>query len=99
MSKKLLDTMVNRFLCWKLPKDFHPDAGISFTPTHFQNGENADLHWPVGTNLLTAVQARAMFEHLLAGAIVQPDRYETEAEGEAFTDGYFECRDEMMNAP
>lgn len=57
--------MVDRFLGWRLPADFAPDAGISFTPTPFQRGEQADLHWPVGTNLFTAVQARAMFEHAL----------------------------------
>lgn len=65
MDEKQIDEIVNRFLCWKLPKDFNPDAGISFTPTHFQKGENADLHWPVGTNLFTAVQARQMFMHAL----------------------------------
>lgn len=26
----LVKEMVNRFLVWKLPKDFAPDAGISF---------------------------------------------------------------------
>jgi hypothetical protein len=49
--------MVDRFLGWKLPQDFAPDAGISFTPsTH-------PLGWPVGTNLLAAKQAKEMFEH------------------------------------
>lgn len=33
MSKTMIDKMVDRFLCWKLPKDFAPDAGISFKPT------------------------------------------------------------------
>ena len=99
MSKKLIDEMVDRFLCWKLPKDFHPDAGISFTPTHFQQGENADLHWPVGTNLLTAEQVRAMFEHVLAGAVAPPDRYTTEEEGDAFAHGYIEGYDEAKRAP
>lgn len=52
---------VDRFLGWKLPQDFAPDAGISFMPsTH-------PLGWPVGTNLLSADQAKAMFEHALAG--------------------------------
>jgi hypothetical protein len=51
--------MVNRFLGWKLPSDFAPDAGISFAPsTH-------PLGWPTGTNLLAADQARAMFEYVL----------------------------------
>lgn len=53
--------MVDRFLGWPLPKDFGPDAGISFTPSTHPMG------WPVGTNLFTADQARAMFEHALGG--------------------------------
>lgn len=60
-----VEGMVNRFLCWKLPDDFAPDAGVSFTPGPHQSPGN--LHWPIGTNLLTAVQAREMFEHCLAG--------------------------------
>jgi hypothetical protein len=53
---------VDRFLGWKLPQDFAPDAGISFTPsTH-------PLGWPVGTNLLSADQAKEMFTHCLQDA-------------------------------
>ena len=54
--------MVDRFLGWKLPRDFSPDCGISFTPP--ANPECG----PVGTNLLNADQARQMFEHVLAAA-------------------------------
>lgn len=51
--------MVDRFLSWALPEDFAPDAGISFIA-------NRSPHcWPLGTNLLTAAQAREMFEHVL----------------------------------
>lgn len=59
-----IDAMVDRFLAWKLPKDFQPDGGISFKPsvTHPES-------WPIGTNLLTAVQARAMLEHIMASSI------------------------------
>jgi len=64
MSKTTIDKMVDRFLCWMLPKDFSPDAGISFKPPK-PDGYGAHW-WPVGTNLLTADQARAMFEHCLA---------------------------------
>lgn len=55
-----IDAMVNRFLGWRLPNDFAPDAGIQFTPSTNPHG------WPVGTNLLTAVQAKAMFEYATA---------------------------------
>lgn len=55
----MLSAMVDQFLCWKLPKDFGPDAGISFVPTH----DHDSPHWPIGTNLLTAEQARQMFRN------------------------------------
>jgi hypothetical protein len=63
---KVTDEMVNRFLCWKLPVDFHPDAGISFTPEYNQNTPYPAKHEPVGTNLFSADQARQMLEHVLA---------------------------------
>ena len=64
MSKPNIDEAVNRFLRWKLPKDFYPDAGISFART--VNGEErSDAWWPVGTNLFTAQQAREMLEYVI----------------------------------
>ena len=57
---ELIKRAAERFLCWKLPVPFSPDNGISFTPP-----TNPDW-WPVGTNLLDADQAKAMFEHCLA---------------------------------
>ena len=51
--------MVSRFLFWQLPLDFDPDCGVSFEkPVH-------PASWPVGTNLFTATQARAMVRHML----------------------------------
>lgn len=61
-----IDQMVNRFLSWKLPKDFCPDAGISFKPTKpYEGDELGNSWWPIGTNLLTAVQAREMIKHII----------------------------------
>lgn len=62
---QVTDQMVNNFLAWRLPQAFAPDNGISFTPpapvaSGFFDG------WPIGTNLLTAAEARAMLEHVLA---------------------------------
>ena len=51
--------MVSRFLTWRLPDDFAPDGGVSFVKPNHPNS------WPVGTNLLTATQARQMLEHVL----------------------------------
>lgn len=66
MSDEQIKQMVNRFLSWKLPEDFNPDAGIVFTPP-----EHGATWWPVGTNLLTATQAEAMIRHL-AGDMTYP---------------------------
>lgn len=54
----MIDKMVDRFLGWKLPKEFAPDGGISFEEKAW---------WPIGTNLLTADQAKQMFEHAVGG--------------------------------
>jgi hypothetical protein len=62
--------MVDRFLAWKLPEDFHPDAGISFSP-HFnveynaKHGKPPQRHEPIGTNLFTATQTMEMLRHVL----------------------------------
>ena len=73
-GSRVLMAMVDRFLAWKLPEDFSPDAGISFKPEY--NVEyNAKLgippqrHEPIGTNLFTATQATEMIEHILGGAM------------------------------
>jgi hypothetical protein len=55
---KVSDDMVNRFLAWMLPADFHPDGGITFKPS-------MTWSWPVGRNLLTAEQTRRMLEQVL----------------------------------
>jgi hypothetical protein len=60
-----INTLVNRFLGWKLPATFGPDAGISFKPYHPNQTPDSGL-WPIGTNLLTASEAREMLEHVLA---------------------------------
>lgn len=70
MSKNQIDAMVDRFLGWKLPDDFCPDAGISFDPEYnvecmAKQGKPPMRHEPVGTNLLTADQVRQMFEYCL----------------------------------
>lgn len=63
------DAMVDRFLGWKLPEDFSPDAGISFKPTKPYDEPG---WWPVGTNLLHAGQAKEMLQHVVGGAPVLP---------------------------
>jgi hypothetical protein len=67
----LMSVMVDRFLSWQLPKDFCPDAGISFKPT---KPDGYGTHWwPVGTNLFTAEQAKAMVRHMLKAGSTTDD--------------------------
>lgn len=70
-----LDAMVNRFLGWRLPIDFWPDCGIEFhrigKPGQTNYGRFA--YEPVGTNLFTADQAKAMFEYCLSGNLEQEE--------------------------
>lgn len=63
-QQAIIKDMVNRFLGWKLPKTFNPDCGISFKSNDAPGGS-----WPIGTNMLTADEATAMFEHCLPAAI------------------------------
>ena len=62
----MVERAVTRFLSWKLPKDFHPDGGVVFIPTKGRGYDSP--HWPCGTNLLNAQQARDMLRHVLAAA-------------------------------
>lgn len=72
MNDAQISHMVSRFLAWKLPESFRPDAGISFEPEYnaewnAQEGRPPSRHEPSGTNLLDATQARAMVLHMLDG--------------------------------
>src|SRR5574338_369983 len=66
-----IDKMVDRFLTWPLPKDFAPDCGISFDGRK-DDEWNKNKTWPIGTNLFTADEARAMILHLLAAPATEP---------------------------
>ena len=69
------EEMLTRFLSWKLPSDFMPDAGITFKRVYNESSPyGPSVHEPTGTNLLTADQARAMLEHVLSSRATEPDR-------------------------
>jgi hypothetical protein len=71
LSDAQIKHMVDRFLMWKLPADFAPDAGISY------KRPNYDQSWsPVGTNLLDATQAEAMVRHMVEGLAESPSAAE-----------------------
>jgi len=69
-----VDQMVTNFLCWKLPENFCPDAGISFTPEYNIGTPYQRKHEPVGTNLFDADQARQMILAILPTSEVSTDR-------------------------
>lgn len=77
-----ISKLVDRFLGWKLPQSFSPDCYVTFDRERAKAGES----WPIGTNLLTADEARAMLEHILPQL---PDN-SSEAEGDAYTHGWFD---------
>jgi hypothetical protein len=68
MTDNDVKRMVDRFLSWKLPSNFAPDAGITFKATFNENTAHPMRHEPTGTNLFSATQAEAMIRHMLADA-------------------------------
>lgn len=72
LSKKFIpQEMVDRFLSWPLPKGFSPDCGVSFDGRG-KDARGYEKQWPVGTNLLSADQAREMLEYVVTPTL----RYE-----------------------
>lgn len=67
MTEAQIKYMVNRFLGWRLPDDFNPDAGISFKAEYNENTKWPSKHEPVGTNLFSADQATAMVRYMIDG--------------------------------
>ena len=63
---QVTDEMVSRFLGWKLPANFSPDAGITFKRVYNETSPfGPSTHEPMGTNLFDATQARAMLEYVI----------------------------------
>jgi hypothetical protein len=67
MTDEQIKQMANRFLGWKLPADFHPDDGISFTPDYNVGTQWPGRHEPTGTNLFSYTQAEAMVRYMAEG--------------------------------
>ncbi|RUU29712.1 NADAR family protein [Mesorhizobium sp. M6A.T.Ce.TU.016.01.1.1] len=79
MNEDQIKKMVDRFLTWRLPDDFNPDAGISFEKTFNEHTAFPRKHEPVGTNLFDATQATAMVRHMVEGLPAVSDKSTTEA--------------------
>lgn len=67
MTDEQIKHMAGRFLAWRLPDDFNPDAGISFKPEFNEHTKWPGRHEPTGTNLFCADQAEAMVRHMIEG--------------------------------
>lgn len=72
MTNEQIKHMVNRFLGWRLPEHFQPDAGISFKPEYnveynAARGKPPERYQPIGTNLFDASQAEAMVRYMVEG--------------------------------
>ena len=72
-----IEAMTRRFLGWRLPENFNPDAGISFK-AEFNEGTAWPMkHVPTGTNLFGYNQAKQMVEYILAASpYAQPSAHE-----------------------
>lgn len=71
MTEEQIKKMIDRFLAWKLPENFDPDAGISFKPTFNDHLPTPMKHNPTGTNLLSATQAEQMIRYITEGLAAQ----------------------------
>lgn len=67
MKPNQIKHMVNRFLGWKLPENFSPDAGISFKAAYNEGTAHPMKHEPSGTNLFDATQTEAMVRYMAEG--------------------------------
>lgn len=72
MTDEQIKHMVNRFLGWRLPEHFSPDAGISFKPEYnveynASRGQPPQRYEPIGTNLFDAQQAEEMVRYMVEG--------------------------------
>jgi len=76
--------MAERFLWWKLPHDFIPDAGISF--------DNTRNSHPVGTNLLTKTQAVEMVKHIVGDLLATHSQLAVEEDREQYVKSIFRSR-------
>lgn len=65
MNHAQIKHMVDRFLGWPLPQNFHPDGGITYKPGDYPGP--GPYYRRSGTNLLDATQALEMVCYMLEG--------------------------------
>jgi hypothetical protein len=67
MTDEQIKYMTERFLSWRLPENFRPDAGIGFDPVINKGTPYEHRYEPVGTNLFDYEQAKAMVSYMIEG--------------------------------
>jgi hypothetical protein len=82
LTEDQIKHMVDRFLGWKLPKNFNPDGGIIFEKTFNESTAHPMKHEPFGTNLFDAGQVDGMVRHMIEEMPLKPNfRWLIEAPG------------------
>lgn len=72
INDEQIEYMVQRFLGWRLPENFNPDAGISFKRTFNEHTDHPMKSEPTGTNLFDYGQAKEMIRYLIDGMPAAP---------------------------
>lgn len=67
MTDEQIKHMTERFLGWRLPDNFAPDGGVSYSPTFNTGTSYEGKNHPSGTNLFDYTQATAMVRHMVEG--------------------------------
>ncbi len=67
LTEAQIKHMVDRFLGWRLPKNFRPDGGISFKADYNEGSPWPMRNEPTGTNLFDATQAMEMVRCMVEG--------------------------------
>ena len=67
MTEEQIKHMTERFLTWKLPRNFNPDDGISFEPIANKGTRSEFRREPADTNLMGYSDAREMVMHMIEG--------------------------------
>jgi hypothetical protein len=67
MTEEQIKHLVDRFLGWRLPRNFNPDAGIRYSQPIPMSDNEPPREMPSGTNLFDATQANEMVRHMIAG--------------------------------
>lgn len=67
MTEEMIEHMAQRFLRWRLPENFVPDAGISFKAEFNEHTDFPSRHKPTGTNLFSYEQAKDMVRFMAEG--------------------------------